>query len=87
MVSKTNNIKISIGSFDLVKGVAMILIVITHMTSHYDLGSLLPNNIFFKTLGFLILIIGIGFNPVFFIIKGYIFKEKPVKKIVKKSFS
>lgn len=87
MVSKTNNIKISIGSFDLVKGVAMILIVITHMTSHYDLGSLLPNNIFFKTLGFLILIIGIGVNPVFFMIKGYTFKEKSIKKYAKKSFS
>lgn len=87
MVSKTNNNKISIGSFDLVKGVAMILIVIKHMTSHYDLSFLLSDNIYFKTLGFLFLAIEVGINPVFFIIKGYSFKEKPVKKIVKKSFS
>lgn len=85
--AKTREIRIGLGSFDLVKGFAMILIIMSHMTSHYDLAVLLPNNIFVNTLGFLIRLIGVGINPLFFIIRGYTFKEKTTKKFFKKNLS
>ena len=79
MVSKTNYIKLSIGSFDLVKGTAIILIVLGHMMSHYDLAGILPDNAFLPVLGIFLRIISAGINPMFFIVKGYTSKEAPVK--------
>lgn len=87
MVSKTNYIKLSIGSFDLVKGTAIILIVLGHMMSHYDLAGILPDNAFLPVLGIFLRIISAGINPMFFIVKGYTSKEAPVKKTFRKSFS
>lgn len=75
------------GTFDLVKGLSMILIVVDHMISHYDVAAFLPNNSALWIFAFLIRLIGVGINPVFFVIRGYMFKEKPAQKMLKKSFS
>lgn len=85
--AKTREIRIGLGSFDLVKGFAIILIIVSHMTSHYDTAVLFSDNVFLKASGFLLYLIGAGINPVFFIISGYSFKGKPVKNYVKKNFS
>lgn len=84
--AKTREIKIGLGSFDLVKGFAMILIVVNHMVSHYDTAVLFADNTLLKMLGFLLYLIGTGIIPVFFIISGYSFKRKPMKNYMKKSF-
>lgn len=79
--------KINMGTFDLVKGLSMILILLNHMMPHYDFGAFAPDIFVLRTLEFPIRIIGVGINPVFFIIRGYMFKAKPAKKMLKKSFS
>ena len=74
-------VRISLASFDLIKGLAMICVVIGHATFHYNM----ENVYFFRTLvskppevGFLM--------PMFFIISGYTFKEKSPGKILKTTF-
>lgn len=87
MVGANKKTKINMGTFDLVKGLAMILIVLDHMIPHYDLPAIAPENSALLILAFLIRVIGVGINPVFFVIRGYMFKEKPAGKMLKKSFS
>lgn len=86
MLGAVKKTKINMGTFDLVKGLSMILIVLDHMLSHYDLADFLPDNAVLWVLAFLIRLIGVGINPVFFVIRGYMFKEKPAGKMLKKSF-
>ena len=87
MVGAVKKTKINMGTFDLVKGLSMILIVLDHMISHYDLTAIVPENSALFILAFLMRVIGVGINPVFFVIRGYMFKEKPARKMLKKSFS
>lgn len=74
-------IRIGLGSFDLVKGVAMILTVLGHLTYFFDtdkLPWLLPLFVLLKPMGMLM--------PMFFIISGYGFREKTVKQMWKLTF-
>ena len=67
---------LTIGAFDLVKGVGMFCIVVGHTISRYQ-NSLLIINI-------LIRILGIGMMPMFFLISGIGYKKTNQKKLVKK---
>lgn len=87
MVGAIKKTKINMGTFDLVKGLSMILIVLDHMIPHYDLTAIVPENSALLILAFLMRVIGVGINPVFFVIRGYMFKEKPAGRMLKKSFS
>lgn len=72
---------ITIGTFDLVKGIGMISIVIGHMMYDYDVDKmpalLLPLVILH--------ILGYGLMPMFYFASGYGCKEKSVGNILKKS--
>lgn len=73
--------KITIGKFDLIKGIAMTAIVLGHMLSIYDVSEL-------KILSPLLLfikILGVGLNPLFFLICGYGLKKKKKLVLLKKS--
>lgn len=77
-----NRIKIGVGSFDFIKGAAMIVIIAGHMTFHFDLTKMPLLTPFFACLGLL----QSPFIPLFFIISGYGFKEKPPGKMLHKTF-
>lgn len=87
MVEDARKIRVSMGTFDLIKGLAMILIVLAHMKSHYDLGTLIPKNLIVSMLGFVAFILDAGVNPLFFIIRGFSFKAMPVGKMLRKTYS
>lgn len=74
--------RINLGSFDLVKGVAMLLVVISHTIGRYS-----GQSVALQTVQIWASRLAIGIMPMFFIISGYAFKEKPLKKMLKKSFS
>lgn len=80
----TRKIKIGLGTFDLLKGFAIIFMVIGHMASHYDMKDLNP---VLSTVWMLLGIFGVCANPMFFIVSGFGFKEKTPGKMLKKTFS
>lgn len=74
-------LKINLGSFSLVKGLAMIVIVVTHMLGRYDqtaMKVLYPLTAVCKALDYAIM-------PMFFIISGFSFRKKTAKVMLKKS--
>lgn len=74
--------RITIGTFDLIKGFAIIVVVFAHMTYYYDATKLLP--IFPAYL--ILKLIGYSINPLFFMIIGYNFKQEPLRKLLKKTY-
>lgn len=75
--------RIHLGTFDLVKGLAILLLVYGHTQNHYQVQAqsvLTPLFLLLRPLK-------AGLNPLFFLISGFAFKEKPVKKVLKKTFS
>lgn len=77
------NMKISLGMFDFAKGIAVLGVILFHMRSRYTVEQvplLLP---FYLVL----LILGSGLMPMFFIISGYSFKPKSADVMLKKTFS
>ena len=79
----SSKIKFSLGSFDFIKGFAMLLIVVCHSTNHYDTNQHNIFSFFVKILQFP----SLGLVPLFFIISGYGFKPKSSAKMFKRSFS
>lgn len=79
----TKKKKINLSSFDLVKGLGIIAVVLMHMLPQYDLERVLPLRILFKGLN----MISAGVMPMFYIASGYSFREKPAGKMARKSFS
>lgn len=74
-------IRIGLGSFDLAKGVAMILTVLGHLTYFFDTGKLpllMPLFVILKPMGMLM--------PMFFIISGYGYREKSVGQMLRLTF-
>ena len=82
MIQK-KKVRIGLGTFDLIKGIAIAIVVFSHSVSRYtldDFGFLAPVYYFMHTMG-------MGFMPMFFIISGYGFKEKPIGRTLRKTFS
>lgn len=77
-----NRIKIGLGSFDFIKGIAMIVIIVGHMTFHFDLSKMPLLSPLFVCLGLL----QSPFIPLFLIISGYGFKQKVIGKMLDKTF-
>lgn len=84
MVSNTKKLRIGLGTFDLIKGFGIVLVIMGHMMSHYTMENLNPVVYFvLQVLG----ILGVGANAMFFIVSGFGFKEMAPGKILKKMFS
>ena len=79
----TKKKKINLSSFDLVKGLGIIAVVLMHMLPQYDLQRVAPLGWLYKGLNML----SAGVMPMFYIASGYSFKEKPAGKMAKKAFS
>lgn len=79
---RRTHLKLGIASFELIKGLAMMTVVIGHMVSYYNVEQLA----LFYLPGIFVTIIGKGALVVFFMICGLRFKPKPVKTVLKKSF-
>lgn len=73
-------IRIQISSFHLVKGISMISVILGHMAYFYDMEQMMP---FFWSLKFF----SSPLMPLFFIISGFGFKEKNIKKMLKTTFN
>lgn len=82
-MSKTKTLRINLGTFDLIKGFCLIALILGHSAPRYDMDQ----------LKFLLPIVAVltpfkaGTNPMFFLISGFTFREKPVKKMLEKSSS
>lgn len=72
---------ITIGTFDLIKGIGMISIVIGHMLSDYNVERMPV----LMVLQFLLQIAGYGLMPMFYIVSGFGSKEKATGSVLKKS--
>lgn len=80
-MQETKRFKVNLGTFDLVKGLAMMFVVIGHMTSYYNLAKMPALIPAFR----LIILTASGLMPLFFMISGYGFKEKPAGVMLKKT--
>lgn len=76
------DIKNSIGMFDLLKGMGMIIVVLGHTINTYDFNIMKENNIVILSLGSIVAIIGEIIIPMFFMVSGYGFRKRPVKKCI-----
>ena len=76
------SLRVSINSFDAIKGLGMLCIVMYHMAFHYPFEELaLPLQYFLRLLA-----LASGAMPLFFMVSGYGFRPKPVKKFLLNSF-
>lgn len=80
---KTRKFKVNLGTFDLIKGIAIICIVFGHMLSYFDIEELAP---LYPILAFPFLMRSAA-NPMFLMISGFGFKPKKVGICLKKGFS
>lgn len=78
----SRKIRITLGSFDLIKGIAMICIVLGHSTAEYR-----GYAIFQKSWMRIILNMGYCMIPALLFVSGYGFKEKTPIKILKYTYS
>ena len=77
-MTEQKKIKIGLGSFDLIKGIAILSVIYLHAGWDSCFSNIV--NIVWKSfLG--------GFMPMFFILNGYSFKKKPIIKMLKKTGS
>lgn len=77
-MTEQKKIKIGLGSFDLIKGIAILSVIYLHAGWDSCFSNIV--NIVWKSfLG--------GFMPMFFILNGYGFKKKPIMKMLKKTGS
>lgn len=80
-MQETKKFRVNLGTFDLVKGIAILFVVIGHPLSHYDVAKL---SVMAPVL-LLMAFTGSALMPLFFIICGYGFKEKPAGTMLKKT--
>lgn len=82
-MSNTKPLRINLGAFDLIKGLGLIVLVFGHSLPRYDV----------EQLKFLLPVVAVlelfetGTNPMFFIVSGFSFREKTVRKMLEKSSS
>lgn len=82
-MAEKKKVRIGLGTFDLIKGVAILSVVIIHALRFNPAGDTAAAGSPISFLGSLLC----GLMPMFFVISGYGFKKKPVMKTVKKTFS
>lgn len=82
MPTTTKKLKINLSTFDLVKGLGMLTIIMVHMMQYYDLSRypFLAPIIAWRNFSSSIIL------PMFVFISGYSFKPKSVPVILKKTF-
>ncbi len=74
--------RIGVGSFNFIKGLTMLLIILGHMVPRYHIESILPLQLLFL----MAYPFRNGLNRMFFIVAGYTFKETDIKPMLKKTF-
>jgi fucose 4-O-acetylase-like acetyltransferase len=81
-MAETNKIKITLGSFDLLKGMSILFVILGHMMYFFDseyLARIAPVLFLFKPLF-------VALMPVFFMISGYGAKAKRTAVVLKETF-
>lgn len=78
-MQETKKFRVNLGTFDLIKGTAMIFVVIAHVIYYFDVSKMSIIAPLFMLLTFL----GNGVMPLFFMITGYGFKKKSVGVMLK----
>lgn len=81
IVKHDTRFRLTLSSFNVIKGVAMLSVVLVHMAYRYPVEAL----IFPIRLVYTLMPVMAGGIPMFFLISGYGFKEKDVKKVFKAS--
>ena len=82
-MATSQKLRINLGTFNLVKGILMILVVFSHMQGRYSVETIPA----VSPLFWLLKLSRAGTIPMFFLISGYTFKEKPAKVMLKKTYS
>ena len=83
-MAEKKKVRIGLGTFDLIKGIAILSVIFVHTSWRYD-EQQFP---LFNFLGLIFgLLLGSGAMPMFFMVSGFGFKEKPEKTVLKKTFS
>ena len=82
-MAQRKSTKLTIGSFDLLKGVAIIVMILSHTIGRYDLQRYFPQGGILNIFAY----IGPVSIPAFFVISGMGFREKSPSAMLKKTFS
>ena len=72
--------KLGLGTFDLIKGIAMLMIILAHMTEYYPIREIRAWRILEP-----ILKVSISMNTFFFLTSGYAFRERSPLKTLKQT--
>lgn len=82
-MTEKKKVRIGLGTFDLIKGIAILSVVIIHALRFNPTADAVEVGVLVSFLGMLLC----GMMPMFFVISGYGFKKKPAVKMLKKTFS
>lgn len=82
-MNREKKLRIGLGTFDALKGLLIIIVVMGHSMSHYNTG----DSVLLAALGLFGYLIGFGAMPVFYIVAGMSFKPKPIVPTLKKTAS
>lgn len=82
-----NKFKIGLGTFDFIKGAAIILIILGHISFEYDFSGLGEQSTVLRIIATVFASVNISVMPCFFLISGYTFKPKSSAQMLKSSFS
>lgn len=82
-MAEKKKVRISLGTFDLIKGIAIFSVIFVHMQDRFTWNEL-P---FLAPTTFLNYAMGSGFMPMFFVISGYGHRVKKTGAMLRKSFS
>lgn len=75
----------SIGMFDLLRGMGMIMILFGHTVNNYSLSSVMKgNNIILMVFGIPYILLGAGLMQAFFLTSGYGFRKTSIVKCIKR---
>lgn len=82
MSSKHKTARIGLGSFDLLKGLGVILFIFSHTYTRYDCSQ----SVVLSGLQLILLLGGVGARTAFYVISGITFRETTPAKMLKKTF-
>jgi len=82
-MEEKKKVRIGLGSFDFVKGIGILTVILCHMMLNYPMSEVLLLAPVYYFANF----VSSGLMPMFFIISGYGFKEKRAAKMLKKTFN
>lgn len=87
VAENSRSLKNSIGMFDLFKGVGMLMVVFGHTASLFQFPDLEGNRGMILVVQLLVQIFQVGLMPAFFLVSGYGFRRRPLKKCVSQQAS